>query len=252
VSPLKRFLLAGLAIYSFLAVVGLFVFRSPKLSPAYLEKHEAAHERYVEITTNPRFEVFRERPHLYAPDDPRHEQLAFVQAYLRQPEYQRERVRIEAFTLWFHLLNGGAFLVLVLRMGYRPVVDYLDKRTVQIRDRLETASQARIVSLHELAEVQAQADAWPHKEEELKKRADDAIDNSLVQIREEGRLSRIQLARETEDRKRAEIFRAAGQIKEEMVSEAVGTLEKRYATEATERELRQNVEQFVRLLELIT
>lgn len=251
-SATKWFLLKTMLVYSILAALGLYMFRSPNLSEAYLSTHEAAHERYVKITNNPEFQIFSERPNLYPADDPRQEQLAFVEAYRAQPDYQAERIRIELFTLYFHFLNGVTFLVVVFRFGYRPAVNYIDKRASQMREDLESAAQARTVTMHELAEVETEADAWPQKEHELQERAEEAIESSLVQIREEARLARIQLARETEDRKGAEVYSAAGQIKEEMVSEAIGTLEKRYVTEATERELRQNVEHFVRLLELIS
>ena len=250
-SPAKRFLLVSLAVYSALSAAGLVFFKSPDLSKSYLARYGADHERFVDITKDPAFQLFRERPHLYPAEDPRHERLAFVQAYQTQPEYRAERMRIEAFTLYFHVLNGVTFLVLAIRFAYRPTLNYLDKRVQDIKTQMTNTSRTRTAAMHRLAEVQAEADQWPQKEADIKARADEAINASLAQIREEARLARIQLARETEDRKRTEIFRAAAQIKEELVSQATKTLEKRYSTEATERELRQNVEQFARLLELI-
>jgi len=251
VSPAKRFLLVSLAVYSALSVAGLLFFKSPDLSKSYLARYGEAHDRFVRITNDPSFEQFRERPHLYPPEDPRHEQLAFVQAYQAQPEYRAERLRIEAFTLWFHVLNGVVFLVLVVRFAYRPTLDYLDKRVHETRTTMTKASKARTAAMHRLAEVQAEADQWPEKQAEMNARAEDAINASLVQIREEARLATFQLARETEDRKRTEVLRAAAQIKQELVAQAVETLQARYAAEASEVELRKNVDQFASLLELI-
>jgi len=251
VSPAKRFLLITFAIYTVLAAIGLVWLRSPNLSKRYLAQNQAAHHRFVDITNDPAFQLFKERPHLYPPQDPRHEQLAFIQAYQAQPEYHAERVRIEAFTLWFHVLNGVSFLVLVIRFAYRPTINYLDKKAHEIRARMTKASRARTAAMHRLAEVQAEADQWPQKESDIKNSADKAIVASLVQIHEEARLARIQLARETEDRKHAELHRAAGRIKQELVSQAVETLQARYAAEVSERALVDKVDQFVRLLDLI-
>ncbi|MCX5771831.1 MAG: hypothetical protein NTZ09_16390 [Candidatus Hydrogenedentes bacterium] len=250
-SPVKRFLLVTFAVYAVLAATGLVLFRSSNLSKRYLAQNHAAHDQFVAITNNPAFQLFQERPHLFPPEDPRHEQLAFVQAYQAQPEYRAERARIEAFTLWFHTLNGVTFLVLVVHFSYRPVTHYLDKRAQEIKTRMAMASKARTTGMHRLAEVQAEADQWPQEEANIKSRADKAIVANLVQIHEEARLARIQLARETEDRKRAEAYRASALIKQELVSQAIETLSERYAAEATESALRDKVGQFVRLLELI-
>ena len=250
-SPAKRFLLVSLAVYSALSAAGLVFFKSPDLSKSYLARYGADHDRFVDITNDPAFELFRERPHLYPAEDPRHEQLAFVQAYQTRPEYRAERMRIEAFTLWFHVLNGVTFLMLVVRFAYRPTLNYLDKRVQEIKTRMANASRTRTVAMHRLAEVQAEADQGPEKEADIKARADETINASLVQIREEARLARIQLARETQDRKRAELYRASALIKQELVSQAVETLEARYAAEVSEHELRDKVDQFVRLLDLI-
>lgn len=249
---MKRFLLIYVVVYTVLAAAGLKLFRSPDFSREYLQQHASDHERFMHLSQDPSFEPFAQRPHLFPADDLRHEQLAFVQAYRTRPEYRAERLRIESFSLYFHVLNGVMFLVLVVRAGYGPAVAYLDKRIEQTRSHFDQAAHSRTAAMHRLAEVEAETGTWPQKEQDLERHAEDVINASLVQIREEARLARIQLARETEDRKRAEIFRAAAQIKEELVSEAIRTLEARYSTEATERALRQNVEQFVRLLELIT
>ncbi|HUW60982.1 MAG TPA: hypothetical protein VMZ06_08250 [Candidatus Bathyarchaeia archaeon] len=249
--PVRRFLLISLAAYAVLAAIGLVWLRSSDLSKRYLAQNQAAHERFVAITKDPAFQLFRERPHLYSPEDARHEQLAFVQAYQAHPEYRAERLRIEAFTLYFHVLNGVTFLVLVIRFAYRPTLNYLDKRVQDIKAQMTNASGTRTAAMHRLAEVQAEADQWPQKEAKIRARADEAINASLVQIHEEARLARIQLARETEDRKRAELFRAAALIKQELVSQAVETLEARYAAETSERDLRDKVDEFVRLLDLI-
>ena len=116
---------------------------------------------------------------------------------------------------------------------------------------MEQASRARIAAMHSLAEAEAEADVWAQTQTELSNRTEAAINASLEQIREEARLANIQLARETEDRKNAELYRAAALIKQEMVARAVETLQVRYAAEGPETDLGEKVDQFVRLLELI-
>jgi F0F1-type ATP synthase membrane subunit b/b' len=251
VSPAKRFLLISLSVYAAIAAIGILWLRSPNLSARYLAQNDDAHKKLVDITNDPGFQMFRERPHLYPPEDARHEQLAFVRAYQAQPEYRTERLRIEAFTLYFHVLNGVTFLVLAVRFAYRPAIDYLDRKVRDTRAHMAQASKARTAAMHRLAEVHAEADKWHEKEAELKTHADEAINTSLVQIREEARLARIQLARETEDRKYAELYRAAAAIKQDLVNRAIDTLQARYAAEVSELELRDKIDQFVRLLDLI-
>jgi F0F1-type ATP synthase membrane subunit b/b' len=251
VSPAKRLLLISFAAYGAVAAAGLIFFKSPDLSKSYLARFGSDHERFVDITNDPGFQLFRERPHLYPAEDARHEQQAFVRAYQTRPEYRAERLRIEAFTLYFHVLNGVVFLVLAVGFSYRPVLNYLDKRVLDIKTQMAETSKARTAAMHRLAEVEAEADQWTQKEAGIKARADEAINASLVQIGEEARLARIQLARETEDRKRAELFRADALIKRELVSEAIETIEARYAAETSERDLRDKVDEFVRLLDLI-
>lgn len=251
-SRTKRWLMIGAAVYAAAAALGIGLFHSPRYSKQYLAKHGGEHRRFTAIEQREDYKRYRERPALHPPTAQQRADFTFADAYADHPALRAERRRMAWYAAYFKWLNSAAFVALAVGFARRPLLDYLDARAASIRDTIAEAEQARREGEQRDHAAQGRLGQWPEEEAALERETDDRIDAELVQIREEMHHARVELARATEDRKRAEVYQASMTIKAELVSLAIRELEDRYKTEATQEHLEADVGQFIHLLEWIS
>jgi molecular chaperone DnaK (HSP70) len=90
---------------------------------------------------------------------------------------------------------------------------------------------------------------WEDTAKGIRKETDKLIAQQLREIHKEFEDAKVQLDKEEQDRRLAEELRAARAIKEDLVNQAVATLEQRYKTESTQARLTASVDLFVRFME---
>lgn len=100
--------------------------------------------------------------------------------------------------------------------------------------------------------ARSKIEQWPQAEAQIQKDTDELVARNLRQISEEFAHARGQLAREAEDRKQAEQYRASRLIREEIVTQTLRSLEERYMKEASEERLTLHVDRFVRLMDKLS
>jgi F0F1-type ATP synthase membrane subunit b/b' len=248
----KKFLYLMLALYVGGAVVGIALFRTPSYSRQYLAKYGRDHERYRKIMKNEEYKAYIERPNLHPADARLLADAAFMKDYEGRSEFRAEKRRIFAYSGYFKVLNSVVFILLLGRALRKPVLEYLDGRIHEIRTELDAAARARTEAQQAKAGVLAKVDHWSAIEADLRKQTDETMQQDLAAIHAEFDHARAQLEKETADRKQFELLRASRRIKEELVSQAIKTLEQRYRTEATSERLARNVDRFVRLMDRLS
>jgi F0F1-type ATP synthase membrane subunit b/b' len=248
----KKFLYTMFIAYAVCASVGLALFRSPSYSRQYLAKYGHEHERYHKITKNKEYKVYIERPHLRHADARLQADAAFAKDYEAREDFRAERRRMFAYDVYFKVLNSTAFIVLIARALRKPLVQFLDGKITEIRSELDSADRARAEAQQIKAAASTKMEQWAAIEEGILKDADAAIAQRLAVIRQEFEEARAELVNETADRKQAEGYRSVQTVKEELVSQAIRTLEERYRTETSQAQLAANVDRFVRFMDRLS
>jgi F-type H+-transporting ATPase subunit b len=251
-SPTKKFLLTITVIYIVVAVLGIALFKSPSYSSAYMARHAEEHARYRVIIAKPEYKLFEERPELNPVPHEMKEELEFAEEYAGAPEFQAEQRRIFRYNMYFKTLNSLVFIALIVRFARKPLLNFFDSQIAQIRANLANAEEAHKNTGSLLTEAKAKMTQWAESEKQIQRDMDQKIEENLGQIRNEFASAQDQLARETEDRKQAELYRASRAVREELVARTIATLEERYRTESTEQRLATNVDQFVKLMDTLS
>ena len=260
-NPTKRYLLIYAGLYIAFCVLGYALFKSPALSAEYLSKHGEEHERFEAITLGPNYRAWHQRPDLFVEQDGvltyntfaiSEADVEFVHHYEDNPAFQAEEHRIHYFHLYFKSLSSIFFLWIIVHFARKPLVSFLDNKIHETRTRVDAAARAREEAARKQAEAEQALAGWAETEQCMVADTDRIVAAQVAKIQEEARLARIRLERDVEDHKRAEAARAAAILREELVNQAIETLKQRYKDQAPLDELKSNVDQFVRLAELLS
>jgi len=248
VSPHRKFFIKLAVVYIVAAAAGLALFKGPNYTSDYLAEHGKDHERYLKISEELPYQLFSERPHLNPLPPELEEEGMWAKAYSESHAFLEQHHRIMAYTLWFRLLNAFAVFALAFHFVKSPLLQFLDGQINTIRGEFDATEQ-------ELAEAQKQCDeaagtlsGWPGKEEEIRVRTEQALQNGLAKVDEETNFAREQIAREILNRKEAELIAAAHALKLELVNTAMQELEAKYTQDTSGERLSDSVDQFVRFM----
>ncbi len=233
-------------------VVGIALFHTPGLSKAYLEKYGAEHARYLAITKSPEFQRFEEQPKLHPLPPALEEEERFIEEYRERPEFEAEERRIWWYVEYFKVLNSAAFILYLAALAGKPLVGYLDSQIKAIQTSLDNAAKARQQAAAVKTEAKAKVEEWAAKEAQIKADCDATVARNLERIRAEAADAAAQLARQTEERKQAELYALNRTIKTELVSEAIERLKVQYKTDTSLEKLSANVDRFVNLMERLS
>lgn len=247
-NPHRVFFIKLAVFYIVAAAAGLALFKGPNYTTDYLAEHGKDHEKYLKISEELPYQLFSERPHLNPLPPELEEEGMWAKAYSESHEFLEQHHRIMAYTLWFRLLNALAVFSLAFHFVKTPLMQFLDGQINTIRGDFDATEQ-------ELAEAQKQCDeaagtlsGWPKKEEEIRVRTEQALQNGLAKVDEETNFAREQIARDILNRKEAELIAAANALKLELVNTAMQELEAKYMQDTEGERLSDSVDQFVRFM----
>jgi len=254
VSPAKRFLLI-LGGVAFVVWIGMNVWMGPPgLSRDYLAKHDEEHDHYLDIIKSDEYKLYEQRPALHDPHGPDAppefaKDLALVEHYEANPEFQAEEHRIHRYGLFFDFFNAALVAILIVRFARKPLIDFLAAQAAGVRERIETAAQER----QEAQQRRQRAEGkLAHLDEERERVAEETarrLDQELADLKEANERSAALLSRELADRKRQEVVAAHERVKRELVDETIERLAERCRAEQSAEREAQLVDQFVRDLE---
>ncbi len=248
----KQYFYKVTAVYAIGTVIGLLCFGSPSLSKAYLKENEEAHKRYLAIVKSEEFKLHEERPALHPLEGKLKEDAEFVEHYRENEAFEHEENRIWWFVEYFKVLNSVVFICYLAGFVGKPLLNYLDGQIAGIRSSFADAEKARAEAARLKAEAQAKMATWAKTEERIQRESEAAVARHLAKIQQEAEAAKALLAKQTEDRKQAELYTAAKAIKTDLVNSALRELEDRYKNELTIEKLHTNVDRFVTLMERLS
>jgi len=248
----KRLVLRVTIVYSIAIVVGLVLFHSPNLSKAYLQQYGKDHERYIATIKSAAFKAYEEKPALHPLHGKLEEDAKFAEEYRERPAFIHEEARIWWFVEYFKVLNSVAFILYLAGFVGKPLLGFLDAQIKEIQRNLDDAAKARQDAAAVKAGVQGKTDGWAGTETRMRSEAEAAAAHHLAKIQTEATEAAAALAKQTAERKQAELYAVARTIKAELVTESIQRLEERYKTELTLEKLSVNVGRFVDLMERLS
>ena len=253
-SPAKRFLLILGAVSLVVWIGANLLLGPPGLSRQYLGQYKKEHERYIEVTKSLPYKLYTERPHLHGPGSPGApenlaQNIVFVEQYEANPAFQAEQRRIGVYGLFFDFFNAGLVIVILVRFVRKPVLNFLDEKVAEVRDRIESAAQAREAAEERRRRADHQLAHLDDDRERIAEETARRLEHEMAALKRANERSLALLWRELADRKHQEIVAAKQQVKRELVNETIQRLVERYRAEQSPEREADLIDQFVRDLE---
>jgi len=209
--------------------VGNDIYGPPGLSEDYLEQYKADHEHYLEIVKSIPYKKYEQRPHLNDPADSDipgfEERVAFVEEYEQREAYQEELHRIHTYELFFEIFNAFLVIAIAIRFGWRPLVNMLDTRIADLRERMEARRKAREAAVARAGEAAEKLESLPEEEERMVQESERTLIRELEELRElhHARLQEVkqELADQRDDLVKAE----ERKLRRQLFDQAVAGLE---------------------------
>ncbi len=239
------YLLAYLAVSSLL----LIVLGPVGMSPDYLEKFEADHDRYIETTKLDDYKRYRQRPELNSPDEDLAARIAFVDEYTARPEYIAEQRRRTTYGLLIDFFKVGMVIFLVLHFARKPLGELVQGMIETVSEKIGQAQEERDSAAQRKHEAQAKLDGLPAQKADIETQTAERIEEMQREdaLAIESRLANIE--QETEDRRRQEEALARLELKRELVNQAIDMLAERFRQQTAQPEDAALIDQFVQQLE---
>lgn len=254
----KQFLIAFAVVYAILAAFGTVMWGPPGYSSEYMDEHKAEHERYIEIVKSdgykhwlqrPKREVieqaYERNPGMKPPLEELMPAVAFAEEYEQEPFFVAEKERQATYTLYFEFLNWLAVMVIVVKLGRKPLLEFLDDQAAKVRRRIEKARTAREEAEQRRGEAEQRVARLDQDRQEIEKQNEARIAQELEEIREGTEYTLEQLRAEAEERKRAEEHQAAMRMKAELVTAAIDKLKAQLRESASQDRQTALVHEFV-------
>ena len=247
-SPAKRFLIIYAVVYLVIALALVVTLGPPGYSSDYLEKYKGAEDRYLTIVKSDGYKLYKEHP-TEEGKQALGEALEFVAAHEALPEWQAETRRRFVFGTLFDFFNAAAVIVLAVRFGGRPFLNFLDEKIDAVRTRMDKAAQAKSAAAKHRADAQAKVDNIRAEQEELAALSQEQMAEDRTAIEESTAHGFEQIDLETEDRKNLEERRAAFQLRQELVYRAIDLLKAQSREAASSETQAAQIDLFVQGLE---
>lgn len=247
----KRFLikLAVVALAGWVA--GNWLLGSPSLSKVYIADHRAEHEHYLEITKSDVYKRYTQRPHLFNLDaDPAFRQrVEFVADYIKNDAFVEEQHRLELRSLFFDFFNAGLVVVLVLRLGRKPFLNFVDAQVAAIRERLNQAARSQKAAAARLAAAREKNARLHEQEMKVNAETEHRLERELADLASASHYSLGQHERDLAERKKAAEHAAELTVRRALVDQAIADLEAQLAEGDAEARQDHFVGQFIDRME---
>jgi len=248
-SPTKRYLLKYAIVYIIFASAGLYFLGPPGLSAAYMKKHDLDHERYLEVVKSEPYILYKENPELHPLPEHLAKEETFVEQYESNPQYKAEEWRLMWFGLYFETFNALALIILAVHFSKKPLLAFLDDKRAEIRTRIDTAEKARLDAETQRLEAEKQVAKLDEERQAIASQGNDLVTKVAQDMNAETETILRQIDKEVEDRKHMEEQRARMQMKSDIVTRAMESLERQLLEEASEERLTALLQEFAQELE---
>lgn len=248
-TSMKRFLIGYAAVYVAVAVILNVTLGPPGLSQEYLDNYKDDHDRYIGITKNERYKRLLQNPEAGEGDEALTEMAAFAAEYKARESFIAEDERRALYQILFDAFNVLMLIVLFVRFGRRPFVEFLDAGVEEVRKRIEQAEKARKEAQERRAGAQRKVDVLGKEEARLEAEAE-ILMREMQRSSEEGLSHSLALLQqETEDRIQQERLAAERAMKEELIEAAMAKFVERYKTQQSAEGEAALIDRFIKQLE---
>lgn len=228
-SPAKRFLLITAGVSFVVWLTGNILWGPPDYSPKYLSQYKAEHDRYLTITKSEAYKRYLQRPALIDPAGSEAfpnlaSDLAFVQQYEARPEFQAEQHRRHIYYLYFEIFNAVLLVVIVVYLGKKPFLGFLDGKITELQETIEEAAKAKAEAEEKIAEANAKIKNLDTLRHGIESEVDARIQQEIQTLGQAHQTNKQQHLNEIEDRKKLEEQRASAKVKMELAKLAVQQL----------------------------
>ncbi len=248
-TPVKRFLIGYAAVYVAVAVILNVTLGPPGLSKEYLENYKDDHDRYIGITKNEGYKRLLQNPEAGAGDEALAEAAAFAAEYEARESFIAEDERRALYQILFDTFNVLMLIVLFVRFGRRPFVEFLDAGVEEVRKRIDEVEKARKEAQERRADAQRKVDVLGEEEAQLEAEAEIHMREMHRSSEESLSHSLALLQQETEDRIRQERLAAERAMKEELIEAAMTKFAERYKAEQSAEGEAALIDRFMKQLE---
>lgn len=232
-SPVKRFLIAYVAAYLFVAIALNILWGPPGLSKEYSADYKDEHDRYLSIMKSDGYKLWLERPELNEPAEDLAAQIEFIGEYEARPAFQAERQRRARYEIVFDVFNALMVAALIYRFAKAPFLGFVDGQIAQLRERIEGAESDSRTMAGRKAQAAAQLDGIGEERDRMTEDVAKRLEIERAQVEENTAQGMALLERETEDRKRYAEQHARQALKETLVDAAIGNVAKSYESRRT-------------------
>ena len=233
-------------------VIGLFLFGSPSYSKQFRHEYQAELDRFVSIVHSEYYKLYEDRPALHPLHGEELENVEWAEHFAESEAFDAESRRIARYIQYFNALNSAAFILFMIALAGKPILGHLDGQIQEIRQRLDDAAAARKQAGTRKASAESRMEAWQQEASQIQEKAEAELARCLAEVEREEAESRAAIERHAEERRQMEAEALAQTIHRELVSEAIGQLEKRYNAEKSVEELERSVDHFTTLIERLT
>ncbi|MCA1901989.1 MAG: hypothetical protein LDL53_07195 [Candidatus Hydrogenedens sp.] len=248
----KRFFVIISVLYITGACIGIYLFHSPNLSKEYLSKYSEEHFKYREIIKDTDYFKFRQRPHLYIGTPEKQNLFNYAIHYENKPDYQSEIRRINYYLLWFKSLNTITLISIFIRLGWSPLLRYIDKYQRNIlnqRNDLEKMLQSSTSELKEAEEIYRTLENYKKEKEQQK---ENIIKTKLQEIERQNQLAKEQIEFLLETKKKEEVLNYVNNIKRLLIEESIRKIEMELSETETSERLAQTISKFNFLINMLS
>lgn len=253
-SPTKRFLLTLAAVSLVVWIAANIALGPPGMSRAYLDKHKADHDRYMEIIKSHAYKLYEERPELNKPEveSDLEEDIEFVEGYEANPEFHGEMGRRATYGIFFDFFNMALVVILVLRFARKPLLALIDGQIAALREKMDTAAAAHKKAEERLRKARDKMDHLSDEKELVAKDMARRLKREMADLDVANEHSLEVTRKELEDRQRQEQHAAERLVRAELVNAAIDKLAHDYEARSTVERERVLVGQFADSVEKLS
>ena len=162
---------------------------------------------------------------------------------------EAEQRRIGVYGLFFDFFNAGLVVVILVRFARKPLLNFLDEKVAQVRDRIESSAETRRTAEERRRRAEHRLAHLDDDRERIAEETARRLEHEMAELKRANERSLALLWQELADRKHQEIVAAKQQVKRELVNETIKRLVERYRAEQSPEREAELIDQFVRDLE---
>lgn len=247
----KRFLITLTLVALAGWIGGNWLLGAPGLSRDYLEAHRAEHDHYLEVIKSESYRRYMQRPHLVdlAQDPTLQQRIDYVNAYTSGETFVSEQHRVELRNLFFEFFNAALVVVLILKLGRKPLLDFIDGQTTTIRERLNQAARSRKAATARLTAAQDKT-AHIHEEEmRISAQTESRLEREMAELANANHYSFGLHERDLVERKKAAEHAAELAVRIALVDRAIADLTAQHGKNDGPDQQDRYIQQFIQGLE---